>query len=175
MGKFPHFKGTEKLKEGIKSVRKTSHATYNINYHFIWIPKYRKPILSHPKVKAVLEKILYGQSRFREWDVLALEIQPDHVHLFLSCPPVWSPSEIINLLKGNTSRQLRLVFPYLKAQIRDSLWADGYYVGTAGHVSAEQVRRYIDEQNKHLFIKRAMLDKETHEALNKTLEEFYGR
>lgn len=172
MGKYPHFKPTEKLRKDIKSIRTTSHATYNINYHLIWIPKYRKPVLAHPKVKDVLERILRGQSESREWEVLALEIQPDHIHLFVSAPPVWSPSDIINILKGNSSRQLRLVFPYLKENIRKHLWADGYYCGTAGHVSAEQVRRYIEEQNKHMFIKKAILDKATSQSLNKTVGEF---
>lgn len=63
---------------------------------------------------------------------------------------------------------------YLKAKVRKHLWADGYYCGTAGHVRQEQVRRYIEEQNKHLFIKKAILDKETTRALNKTLGDFYG-
>lgn len=169
---YTHFKPTEKLKKELKSVRTTSHATYNINYHLIWIPKYRKPILAHPKVKYVLEEILTGQSQAREWEVLALEIQPDHLHVFISAPPVWSPSEIVNILKGNSSRQLRLVFPYLKQNIRKSLWADGYYCGTAGHVSQEQVKRYIEEQNKRLFIKRAKLDRQTEQSLNTTLGEF---
>ena len=172
MGKYPHFKPTEKLKKEVKSVRTTSHATYNINYHLIWIPKYRKPILAHTKLKEILETILRGQCRAREWEVLALEIQPDHIHLFVSAPPVWSPSEIVNILKGNTSRQLRLVFPYLKQKVRKHLWADGYYCGTAGHVSTEQVRRYIEEQTKNIFKKRAKLDKETSKALDNTLEGF---
>ena len=63
MPKYPHFKPTEKLRKDIREVRTASHATYNINYHLIWIPN-----------------------------------QPDHIHLFLSAPPVWSPSEIVNIL-----------------------------------------------------------------------------
>lgn len=172
MGKYPHFKPTEKLKKQLKSIRTTSHATYNINYHIIWIPKYRKPILGHAKLKEILETILRGQCKAREWDILALEIQPDHIHLFLSAPPIWSPSEIVNILKGNTSRQLRLVFPYLKRNVRKHLWADGYYCGTAGHISQEQVRRYIEEQNKHLFIKKAKLTKEDNRELGKTLLDY---
>lgn len=170
--KYPHFKPTENLKQEIKAVRTTAHSTYNINYHLIWIPKYRKPILGHPKVKEILETILRGQSRAREWEVLALEIQPDHLHLFLSVPPVWSPSEIVNILKGNSSRQLRLVFPWLKKNVRKHLWADGYYCGTAGHVSQEQVRRYIEEQTKRLFIKKSKLTKEDNKELGKTLLDY---
>ena len=61
-----------------------------------------------------------------------MEIMPDHIHYFVSVPPSYAPSEVMHILKGNTSRQLRLVFPFLKTIIRDSLWADGYYVATVG-------------------------------------------
>lgn len=165
--RYDHFKSTEKLKEELKTVRTNSHATFNCNYHFVWIPKYRRPILKHEKVKEILEKILRGQSECRDWQVLALEIMPDHLHLFLSVPPSYSPSEVVHLLKGNTSRQLRLIFPFLKTIIRDSLWADGYYVSTAGYISQDQVRRYIAEQSKRLHLR---FDKELDEDTKKELD-----
>ena len=129
--------------------------------------------MKHEKLKEILEKILRGQSESREWEVLAIEIQPDHLHLFLSVPPSWSPSEVVNILKGNTSRQLRLVFPFLKTIIRKSLWADGYYVSTAGYVSQEQVRKYIDEQSRRLNLRfEKDLDKDTKEELDKSILDY---
>jgi len=173
LGRYKHFKPSDSLVEKMHTIRTTSHATYNCNYHFVWIPKYRKPLLKHEKIKEILEKIIKGQSESREWEVLAIEIQPDHLHLFLSVPPSWSPSEVVNILKGNTSRQLRLVFPFLKTIIRKSLWADGYYVSTAGYVSQEQVRRYIDEQSNNLNLKfEKDLDKDTKEELDKSILDY---
>lgn len=173
MSNFPHFKPTDKLKEELKTVRTNAHATYNCNYHFVWIPKYRKPILKDERVKEILERILRGQSEFRDWQVLALEIQPDHLHLFLSVPPSYSPSEVVNILKGNTSRQLRLIFPFLKTIIKKSLWADGYYVSTAGYVSQEQVRRYIDEQSRRLGLRfEKEIDQETKKEINKSILDY---
>ena len=151
--KFPHFNPTKyNLDVKIASVKSSFHCKYNINYHIIWIPKYRKPILKGKVVK-VLDSIIRGQCQQYGWECLALEIMPDHIHLFLSAKPNWNPAKIVNLLKGNTSRQLRLCFPELKYlgykyHIKQfgSLWAKGYYCGTAGHVSQEQVIRYIMEQ-----------------------------
>ena len=166
--RYEHFKPTEGLKKELKTVRTSSHCIWNLNYHFIWIPKYRKPILGHPKLKYVLEQILRGQSEARGWKILALEINPDHLHLFLSAPPIYCPSEMANVLKGNSSRQLRLCFPYLKQMIRKSLWAKGYYVSTAGYISQEQVRRYIEEQKKKLKLRfEKELDKDTNDKLEK--------
>ncbi len=73
---------------------------------------------------------------------------PDHVHLFISAPPKVSPAEIVRLFKGITSRRLKQEFLQIRRAYwgqNATLWAEGYYVGTAGHVSAEIIKRYIEE------------------------------
>ena len=78
--------------------------------------------------------------------LLALETDVDHIHCFVSAPPGWSPAVIAGLLKGYTSRRLRERYPKLKRQCgKEQLWTQAYYVGTAGSVSAEVIRRYIQE------------------------------
>ena len=65
---------------------------------------------------------------------------------FVSAPPRWAPATIVGLFKGYTSRKLRERFPKLKRLCgREQLWTQAYYVGTAGAVSAEVIRRYIQE------------------------------
>jgi len=86
---------------------------HNINYHIIWIPKYRKPILTG-KVVEVLKTIIEGQCQEMSINNLALEIMPDHLHLFVGAKPTVTPFKIIHKLKGNTSIQLRRCFPELK-------------------------------------------------------------
>lgn len=118
-------------------MEKTRYAHYNINYHLVWIPKYRKPILVGG-VKETLEKTLNEASK--EIKILSLNIQPDHVHCFVSAPPRMSPSSIVNILKGVSSRRIREKYPHLNFK-----WTRTYYVGTAGRVSAETIKRYIEE------------------------------
>ncbi|MBE9169670.1 IS200/IS605 family transposase [Pleurocapsales cyanobacterium LEGE 06147] len=78
--------------------------------------------------------------------LLALETDIDHIPVFVSAPPRYSPANLANLLKGYTSKFLRQKFPKLKKICgRDALWTSAYYVGTAGNVSAEVIRRYISE------------------------------
>jgi len=86
-------------------------------------------------------------------ELLALEIMPNHLHLFVGALPTHTPFKIVKQLKGNTSIQLRRVFPYLKYlgyqkhyKKFPSLWARGYYCGSAGHVSQDSVKKYILEQ-----------------------------
>jgi putative transposase len=150
---FPHFNPKKyDIQVKIANVRTSSHCKHNINYHLVWIPKYRKLVLKD-KVVEVLRNIIEGNCMDMHLEMLALEIMPDHIHLFVGAKPTHTPFKIVKQLKGNTSIQLRRVFPYLKylgyqKHIKrfPSLWAKGYYCGSAGHVSQDSVKRYILEQ-----------------------------
>jgi len=140
-----HFELAENAKIEIAKVRKTRHSVYNINYHLVWIPKTRMRVLCKPFNGAVEESI-YRVCAWNGWTPMALQIMPDHVHFFVSAPPRWAPAEIVQSLKAWTSRDLREKYSILRqARYSDDFWASSYYCGTAGHVSAEVVARYIRE------------------------------
>ena len=128
------------------NAKRTRHAVYNINYHFVWIPKYRRKVL----VGAVAERLgelLHEKIAELGGEVLNIMIQPDHVHLFGSFPPTIAPYQIMHRLKGYTAHVLRREFPELNSRL-PNLWTRRYFVGTAGHVSAATIQRYIDEQKR---------------------------
>jgi len=124
-------------------MKKTRYSRYQINYHFVWIPKYRRDVLTG-KIKDSLDDIIRGIIDRMDGEVLSVEIQPDHVHLFVSMRPKYSPAKIINAVKGASSRKLRNRHPELK-EMGDKLWTRTYYVGTSGKVSDKTIRRYIEE------------------------------
>jgi putative transposase len=80
-------------------------------------------------------------------EVLELVVRPDHVYLFATFPPTLAIAQIMHKLKGSTSHQLRQEFPHLNSQL-PSLWTRSYYIGTAGHVSAQTIQKYIDAQRR---------------------------
>ena len=127
------------------SYRRTRHAVYLCNYHFVWVPKRRKPVLVGA-VKERFEELVRRVADEEGWEILALETKPDHVHLFISVQPHWSPHRVLRRIKGRTSRVLRREFPELLKL--PSLWTRSYLVSTAGHVSSETIRRYIEEQSR---------------------------
>ena len=133
----------------LAKVRSTRHAKYNINYHFVWIPKTRAKVLQE-QVATIVKNVAICVCKENGWTPLAMEVMPEHVHLFLSAPPKWAPAEIIKRIKGNVSRQVRRLYDEFKEYREKELWADSYYCGTAGHVSQEQVIRYIAEQDKQV-------------------------
>ena len=134
----------------IAKVRYGTHCKYNINYHFVWIPKTRMKILVEP-FKSDVEKWIILICQRNLWNPLALEIMADHLHFFISAHPKWAPMKIVQLLKQETSRNLRQKYASIReTRISQDFWATGYYCGTAGHVSADQVARYIIEQTSKL-------------------------
>jgi putative transposase len=95
---------------------------------------------------AETKRLLHECADKYQMKIIALETDIDHVHVFVSAPPRMSPSYIANLLKGYSSRFLRLKYPNLKKLCgKEQLWTKAYYVGTAGNMSAETIRRYISE------------------------------
>jgi putative transposase len=144
-------------------VKRTKGAVYNLNYHLVWCPKYRCGVLTGP-VADRLRQLFNEIATQNSFELLACEVVLDHVHLFVSAPPKHSPADLAKLFKGITSRRLR---QELGEQIRRKVWKPGIlwspsypsappldllggrlrpgYVGTAGNVSGDVIKRYIEE------------------------------
>lgn len=123
---------------------KNAGAVFSLKYHLVWCPKYRRPVLEDA-VAARLAELLEEQAAQYDITILTSEIMPDHVHLFVESDPTRSVAEIVNRLKGYTSRLLRQEFPSLRSRL-PTLWSRSYYAGTVGHVSDATVRKYIGSQ-----------------------------
>jgi putative transposase len=118
-----------------------NHVKFLLNYHFVFIPKRRKKVLVGD-VATRIRQIFLELSIEKGWDILALEVAPDHVHLFVAVKPTDTPALVIKLFKGRSSRYLREEFPELKKL--PSLWTSSYFVSTAGNISSEVVKKYIE-------------------------------
>ena len=130
----------------MKNMNKSRHSRYLLNLHIVWIPKYRRAILE--PYRAPLVDILHSIAEDKGWEILAVEVMPDHVHLFVSVPPTIAPSEVVKCFKGQSARKLLVAYPELK-QKRDyqsSFWAPSYFVASAGDVFSEVIQRYIEGQ-----------------------------
>ena len=123
---------------------KNAGAVYSLKYHVVWCPKYRRPVLVD-EIASRLRGLLVGKAAELEMTIHALEIMPDHVHLLIEADPTRCIAEIVNRMKGFTSRMLRQEFPSLRSRL-PTLWSRSYYAGTVGHVSEAVVKKYIASQ-----------------------------
>lgn len=119
-------------------------ALYSLQYHIVWCPKYRRKVLTNDVV-ATMETLLYEKAGQLGITIEALEIMPDHVHLFISSDPTEAPQRTVNQFKGYTSRKLREIHPHLKSRL-PCMWSRSYYIGSVGHVSEKTIKAYIESQ-----------------------------
>ena len=128
-------------------IRRTKHAVYDLKYHLVWIPKYRKDVLSG-EVSGYLKEVLRQISEEYEFRIDTMEVMEDHVHIFVEVPPRYSPAQAVQMLKSVSAREVFKKFPKLRKQLwAGELWSDGYFVRSVGDkVTADIIRKYIEYQ-----------------------------
>lgn len=129
----------------MKTVYRTTDTTVSmLRYHFIFCPRYRRRIFNIPGVSEVFRKATGEVCRQNHIEILEMECDSDHVHLYVSAPPQMGVPEIMRVIKGATSHLLRDMFPELSQM--PSLWTRSYFVSTAPTLSEATIRRYIETQ-----------------------------
>ncbi len=128
--------------------RKTSHAIYDLKYHLVCITKYRKPVLRGEI--AVRQRELVRQTcETLEVYVEKGHIASNHVHLLVPVPPYVSVSDLMQRLKGRSSRKMLEEFGELRRQYwGQHLWARGYFAASSGNVTDEITKQYIESQGQ---------------------------
>ena len=128
----------------LNEYRRTKTTVSLINYHFVFCPRYRRKIFLNSKVEERFKMLVQEICKELEIEIIAMECEKDHVHLFLNSLPTFSPTDIMAKIKGVTSKKLREEFSHL--QHLPSLWTRSYFVSTARNVSSETIRRYVENQ-----------------------------
>jgi putative transposase len=134
-----------------------AHTKHRLRYHLVWVPKYRRRVLTEP-IAARLVALLQQACDVNRWGLHEINVQLDHVHLLLQVPPDDSISGVVGSLKGGTSRVLRAEFPDLEEYLwgnsfwsdgyfwGNSFWSDGYFAESVGQAEEAVVRTYIQNQ-----------------------------
>jgi putative transposase len=125
-----------------------SHTAYQLLYHIVWIPKYRRKLLVEG-VDKYLEEVMrtYLLERYPDVVIEELSIQVDHLHTMLIIPTKYSVSKVVGDIKSNTSKELRKKFDYLRRVSKDGMWSTGYFVSSVG-LDEQRIRRYIQYQEE---------------------------
>lgn len=121
---------------------------YKNQFHIIFAPKYRKPVLTD-NVEKRLKEILYEEAIRMDVEIKALEIMPDHVHMFIEFDPRLMLHKVIKQFKGKSSHILREEFPFLKSSM-PSLWTRSYFSCSVGYISEDSIKKYIESQQKRI-------------------------
>ena len=126
-----------------------SHCKYLIQYHIIWCPKFRFSGLKgdvENTLKQILQKICYDYN----YHIKALEVIPDHIHIFVVVPQTVASCDVVRTLKSISAIELFKAHSQLKKFYAGcgALWSGGYFVSTVERISESTVVKYIEEQKK---------------------------
>ena len=124
--------------------KSSEKAIYNIAYHLIWCPKYRRKVLING-IDERLKVLFIEKAKDLDIQIENMEVMADHVHLFVKCKPTDNPQQIVGQLKGYASRILRAEYPSLKSKL-PCLWTRSFYCESIGHISEVTIKKYIEEQ-----------------------------
>ena len=128
--------------------RRSSHTVYDIKYHLVWITKYRKPVLRGAIAERVRD-LIREICKARDVEILKGHVSADHVHIFVSVPPHISVSQLVQWIKGKTSRKILAEFKTLSRVFWGRhIWGREYFVASSGHVTDEAIMNYIEQQGK---------------------------
>jgi putative transposase len=119
---------------------------YSTHYHFVWSTKYRRNVLVD-KIADDLKHLHEKIAKEKGVILVTQEVMPDHVHLFITMHPKFSPANIVKIFKGITAKKLFEMHPEIRNKLwNDHLWNPSYYVGTCGDTTKDVVKMYIETQ-----------------------------
>ena len=128
--------------------RKGPHTVYDIQYHFVWVTKYRYHILTG-EIALRIRDLIRQTCEARNITILKGHVSKDHIHLHVSSPPELAPSKMAQYIKGRSSRMIQQEFPHLRKRYWGKhLWARGYFCASAGKVTEKMIAAYIEQQEK---------------------------
>lgn len=131
----------------MSNYRKGGHTKYDVQYHIVWITKYRRKVLKG-KLAERLKIILLQVCEQNNIIILKGKVMEDHVHLMLSSSPSIAPSKIVQLLKGRSSKMIQEEIPEIKKKYwGQHIWGTGYFIRTVGAVTESMIRDYVESQN----------------------------
>lgn len=122
----------------------SAHLKYLCRYHVIFCPKYRRKIFVDG-IDERLKETFKDISASHDFEILEMEVMPDHVHLLIDCNPRYGIMECVKDLKWGSAHMLNNEFPEIRKRI-PSIWTRSCFVATVGSVSLDVVKRYIEDQ-----------------------------
>lgn len=129
--------------------RKGSHSVYSLKYHIVFCTKYRYRVLCG-EVANRCRELVRENCAANYVDIESGSMSPDHMHLLITVSPNISVSEIVQYIKGRTSRKLQQEFAHLRKRYwGQHVWSRGYFAVTVGELNSSDVQKYIEQKEEH--------------------------
>ncbi|MDJ1174538.1 IS200/IS605 family transposase [Roseofilum capinflatum] len=128
------------------SLRKERHSISSLKIHLVCVTKYRRSVFTAESL-AVIGKSFNEVAKKMNFQILEFNGESDHIHALIEYPPKLSISQMVNALKGVSSRRYGQA-GYPKPYGKDALWSPSYFVSSIGGAPIEVLKQYIREPEK---------------------------
>jgi putative transposase len=125
--------------------RKERHSVTDIKMHLVCVTKYRRSVFTADSL-GLIEKSFRDVAAKMDFKVIEFNGEGDHVHALIEYPPKLSVSQIVNAVKGVSSR--RYGQAGLQKPHKDALWSPSYFALSVGGAPLEVLKEYIRNQEK---------------------------
>jgi putative transposase len=147
-GRYDKPMETELYEQWLMTYRKSAHSVYDLKVHLVWVTKYRYPVLTS-EIGTRTREIIRQVCNQLNVQILSGHVSKDHVHLLVSVPPNLAVSQLVQKLKGHSSRKLLEEYSELKRRYWGRhLWARGYFAVSTGNVTDEIIKQYIESHDE---------------------------
>lgn len=135
------------FKRTLPGIRHGRHCVFLMHIHLVFVAKYRKKVFTK-EILAFMEGVFRDVCIDFNAELKEFNGEHDHIHLLINYPPKIAISNLVNSLKGVSSRHIRKQqFPHLKTLLKgDSLWSPSYFAGSCGGAPLEIIKLYIEQQ-----------------------------
>ncbi|KAF1077913.1 hypothetical protein MKMG_01169 [Methanogenium sp. MK-MG] len=128
---------------------KSAHSVYALHYHLVVVVKYRRKALCSDEIRERLKDIVWDLSNELGIEIVAHEPAEDHYHLLFKATPKTNLVNVVNVIKGVSSRKLRQEYPEIQSFLWDNaFWSPSYFLATSGQVSLDVLKDYVDSQTE---------------------------
>lgn len=129
---------------------KSGGCVYSLYYHLIIVVKYRQKVFTDDELISDLKQIFDNIAKDFKVEILQQECGIDHMHILFKGKPTLDMTKFINILKGHSSRAIRKKYSeFLKDKLwGDSFWSPSYFLATAGNVTLDVLKEYVENQRR---------------------------
>jgi len=139
------------MSQFLNKYTKESHRVFSLNYHIIFVVKYRKKIFTNDMIINCVKEQFEKISKDFSVNIIEQQCGDDHIHILVSAKPTLDITKYINIMKGHSSRYLRKEYKsFLKDKLwGDNLWTPSYFISSTGNVSIDILKKYIEDQKSN--------------------------
>jgi putative transposase len=127
-------------------IRSGRHCVFAMHVHLVFVTKYRRKVFNKSAIN-ILNAIFSKVCEDFEATLVEMEGENDHVHLLIVYPPKLAISNLVNSLKGVSSRLLRKHLPSVSRYYwKNVLWSPSYFAASCGGAPIDIFKEYIQQQ-----------------------------